>query len=234
MSSSQCRLSLYTRLPPGTPSHLCPSGTRTICLNIRQHCWGDTHQFSSFLKSAQTYYQYIDVCPRFHALNLLLLYIFLKSKARTDTSLTSVSISITTIKKSKTRDTPYWCPMMEQAMHEKWSYISRQRVGGKTRCSGIIWMWLSTWGERHPLYYVHLLSYSVQQSAGLECGHAWWYAWPTTSAACLWMAVGTTGQQKPLHVTMGPAWARWSGLLGAGVRWVARTGCVCLSLEEAR
>jgi hypothetical protein len=33
-------------------------------------------------------------------------------------------------------------------------------------------------------------------------------------------------------VTMGPARARWSGLLGAGARLVATTGCVCLSLAR--
>lgn len=96
-----------------------------MCLNIRQHCWGDTHQFSSFLRSVQTHYQFVGMCLCFHILLLLLLNIFLKSKARTD-SLTSASISIK-IKKSKARDMQYRCPMMEQSMREKWSEFSRAK-----------------------------------------------------------------------------------------------------------
>lgn len=34
-------------------------------------------------------------------------------------------------------------------------------------------------------------------------------------------------------MTMGPAQARWSGSLAAGVRYVARAGYICLFLEEA-
>ena len=118
---------------------------------------------------------------------------------------------------------------MEESVPEKWSEVSRgKRWWGNAVSFASFESGVRTCGEASPLRRP-LLSHSARQSVGLECGHAPWYAWPTTSAACPWRAAGTTGQWRPPRVTTGPARARWSGLREAGVRWVARTGCVCSS-----